>query len=28
MGGIMTLNRDELHDLIWDKQEDSDNEQV
>jgi hypothetical protein len=20
MGGTMTLNRDELHDLIWDKQ--------
>jgi hypothetical protein len=28
MGGTMTLNQNELHDLIWDEREDSDNEQV
>jgi hypothetical protein len=28
MGGTMTLNQNEHHDLIWDEREDSDNEQV
>jgi hypothetical protein len=28
MGGTMTLNQNELHDLIWDEWEDFDNEQV